>query len=144
MNTANGITLVAPCGINCGDCGAYRVKDDLSLREVLAAKLQNWNGVHCPGCRPIEGNCQFVDGTCETYSCVTRHQVDFCFKCPEFPCAKLNPAADKASILPHNIKLFNLCCIQQQGLTNFLEKSSGIRQRYFQGKMSIGKGPQLE
>jgi len=29
------------------------------------------------------------------------------------------------------------------GLTKFLEKFPEIKQRYFQGKMTIGKGPQL-
>ncbi|WP_353740044.1 DUF3795 domain-containing protein [Desulfoscipio gibsoniae] len=81
---------------------------------------------------------------CATYACVTGRGLDFCFECPEFPCAKLNPAADRADVLPHNIKLFNLCCIEKQGLAKFLEKLPEIRQRYYQGKMIIGKGPQLE
>jgi hypothetical protein len=148
METTGDITLVAPCGTYCGDCGAYRVKDDPSMRGVIAERLQrlqlNWNGVPCAGCRPVEGDCQFIDGICATYACVTGHGFDFCFECPEFPCAKLNPAADRADALPHNIKLFNLCCIKEQGLSRWLEKRSEIRQRYYQGKMVIGKGPQLD
>lgn len=147
MKVTDDITLVAPCGTYCGDCGAYRVKDDPSLREVLTERLQrlqkNWNGVPCPGCRKIEGKCLLVDGTCVTYACVAEHNVDFCFNCPEFPCAKLNPSADKAETLNHNVKVFNLCCIKHQGLDGFLERVPEIRQRYFNGKMVIGKGPQL-
>ncbi len=149
MKTTEDITLVAPCGTYCGHCGVYRVKDDPSLREVIAARmqtisLQNWNGVPCPGCRQVGGNCQFTDGICATYACVTENGLDFCFECPEFPCAKLNPATDRADVLPHNIKLFNLCSIKEHGLTKWLEKASEIRQRYYNGKMAIGKGPQLE
>lgn len=146
MKTTDDITLVAPCGTYCGDCGAYRVKDDPSLQEVIAERLQiNWNGLPCPGCRPVGGNCQFIDGICATYACVTGRGLDFCFECPEFPCAKLNPAADRADVLPHNIKIFNLCCIKEQGLAKWLEKQPEIRQRYYHGKITVfGKGPQLE
>ncbi|SFG93519.1 Protein of unknown function [Desulfotomaculum arcticum] len=148
MKTTGDITLVAPCGTHCADCGAYKVKDAPSMREAVAKRLQNlqinWKGVPCPGCRSVGGNCQFIDGICATYTCVTGRGLDFCFECPDFPCAKLNPAADWADVLPHNIKLFNLCCIKEQGLANWLEKASEIRQRYYQGKMIIGKGPQLE
>lgn len=143
MKTIGEYILVAPCGIYCGDCGAYKVKDDPSLGESIN-RVVNWNGVPCPGCRPVGGNCQFTNGLCETYACVTEHNVEFCFECPEFPCPKLNPSADMANIIPHNIKMYNLCYIRQQGLTRFLEKTPDIKQRYFRGKMAIGKGPQLD
>lgn len=145
---ADDINLVGPCGTYCGDCGAYRVKDDPSLREAMIERLQmlgvNWNGIPCPGCRPIKGKCVLVEGTCATYTCATEHEVDFCYECPEFPCAKLHPAADKAEILNHNVKVFNLCCIRYKGLAKYLEMIPEIRQRYFNGKMAIGKGPQIE
>lgn len=143
MKTTGEIALVAPCGIYCGDCGAYKVKDDPSLGAVIS-KMFNWSGDPCPGCRQVEGNCQFIDGKCETYACAAGRGADFCFECPEFPCGKLNPAADRASVLPHNTKVFNLCCIQKQGLARWLEKAPEIKQKYFRGKMVIGKGPQLE
>jgi len=144
MKTTEEITLVAPCGLHCGDCGVYKVKDDPSLREIIDSCSANWNGDPCPGCRQIKGNCLGVDGTCETYACVTERGLDFCFECPEFPCAKLNPAAERANVLPHNIKVFNLCCIKEQGLVRWLEKAPVIKQKYFRGKMVLGKGPQLE
>jgi hypothetical protein len=143
MKRKDDITLVAPCGSYCGDCPAYKVKDDPSLGEILTRKL-NWNGVPCPGCRPSKGNCLFVDGTCETYACIDKRGLDFCFECPQFPCAKLNPAADKAGDLPHNIKLFALCYIKQHGVSKWWDKASEVKQIYFRGKMAIGKGPRLE
>ncbi len=98
----------------------------------------------CPGCRTVEGQCLAVDGTCETYACAAEHAVDFCFACKDFPCPKLNPAADRAEMLPHNTKVFNLCCIRHQVLDRFVERAPEIKQRYFRGQMAIGKGPQLK
>ena len=142
METPDDITLVSPCGGYCGDCVAYKVKDDPSLKEVLIRKV-SWNGVPCQGCRPLKGKCQFVEGTCETYACATGRGIDFCFECPEFPCAKLSPAADKADILPHNIKLFALCYIRQHGIAKWKTKTSEVKKRYFIGKMEIGTGPKM-
>lgn len=142
MKKTDDITMIAPCGLLCTDCGVHKVKDDPSLREVLIKKV-NWQGVPCQGCRPIKGKSQFISGTCATYACVTERGHDFCHECAEFPCAKLNPAADKAGDLPHNIKVFNLCCIKEQGLDKWLQKAPEIKQKYFFGKMALGKGPQL-
>lgn len=145
MKTTGDITLAAPCGTYCGECEAHKCKDDPALMERMrASKALKTEKLPCPGCRAIKGNCLAVDGTCLTYTCVTEHKVDFCFECPEFPCAKLNPAADRAEVLPHNIKIFNLCCIQHQGLDKFIENIALIRQRYYRGKMVIGQGPQLK
>ncbi len=145
MEKTDNITLAAPCGIYCGVCEAYKAKDDPALMERMKnSKALKIELLPCPGCRTVRGKCLAVDGTCATYACVTEHAVDFCFQCPEFPCAKLNPAADRAEILPHNIKVFNLCCIQHQGLARFVERAPDIKQRYYRGKMAIGKGPQLK
>lgn len=145
MEKTDDITLAAPCGIYCGECEAYKAREDPALMERMKnSKILKTELLPCPGCRTVRGKCLAVDGTCETYTCTTEHAVYFCFECPEFPCAKLNPAADRADILPHNIKLFNLCCIQHQGLARFVERIPGIKQRYYLGKMAIGKGPQLK
>lgn len=109
------------------------------MKQVLKTEM-----LPCPGCRTVRGKCPAIDGTCETYTCVVEHAVDFCFECGEFPCARLNPAADRAERLPHNIKVFSLCTIQNQGLARLVENYPEIKQRYFQGKMAIGRGPQLE
>jgi hypothetical protein len=143
MKTKDDITLVAPCGMHCGACPMYKVKDDPSLKEMLVKRV-NWNGVPCPGCRPAKGMNQFIEGTCATYACTTGRGLDFCFECGEFPCARLNPAADRADVLPHNLKIFNLTFIRQHGVAEYIKKEPEIKQRYYRGKMVIGKGPQLE
>jgi hypothetical protein len=144
MKKAEDITLTAPCGIYCGECEAHKAKDDPVLMERMSSiKTLKTEMLPCQGCRTVRGKCLAVDGICETYTCAVEHAVDFCFECPVFPCTKLNPAADGAERLPHNIKVFNLCCIQHQGLASFVEKYPEIKQRYFRGKMAIGRGPQL-
>ncbi len=143
MQRKDDITMVAPCGLLCSDCAVYKVKDDPALMEVLIKKV-NRKVVPCPGCRTIKGKSQFIDHTCATYACVSKRGFDFCYECPDFPCDMLNPAADRAADLPHNIKTFNLCCIKEQGLVKWLQKAPEIKQKYFSGKMALGKGPQLK
>jgi hypothetical protein len=140
----NEMSLVAPCGINCGDCEAYLAKDNPALMDKLLAGGFKKERLPCSGCRVVEGQCMAIDGTCETYACIVGRGFEFCFECPDFPCTKLNPAADRANVLPHNTKVFNLCFIQRQGLVKFKEKAPEIKQRYYRGKMEIGKGPQLK
>lgn len=147
MKATDEIILVAPCGAHCGDCWAYKLKDDPSSCEnLIAMNTMNiyWSGAPCPGCRPSGGNCQFINGVCETYTCIEKRGLVFCFECVEFPCDKLNPAAEMADILPHNIKIFNLCCIKQHGVAKWLRKAAEINAKYFHGKMRIGRGPQLD
>lgn len=142
MKSSEHFRLTAPCGIYCGACSVYKVKDDPSCKEKLAGF--GWNGVPCPGCRSVEGDCQFIDGICATFTCTAEHQVDFCYECGDFPCAKLNPVVDEAASRPHNLKLFNLCCIQKHGLDKFVETEPQAKTRYFRGKFAIGQGPQLD
>lgn len=143
MRESDEFILTAPCGIYCGECEAHKAKDDPVSMERMKQVLKT-EMLPCPGCRTVKGNCPAIAGTCETYACAVEHAVDFCFECGEFPCARLNPAADRAERLPHNIKVFSLCTIQNQGLAKLVEKYPEIKQRYFQGKMAIGRGPQLE
>lgn len=144
MKQASDITFVAPCGIHCRDCLAYRAKDDPAIMQDLISRGIRRELLPCSGCRPLRGSCKFVTGTCETYACIDTRGFEFCFECSEFPCAKLNPSADRANTLPHNMKVFNLCCIERQGLDKWLEKLPEITQKYYHGKMAIGKGPQLD
>jgi len=158
MSTTKENMLVGPCGISCRHCFFYLLKDNPAVADFMVSrgfsrdKLQ-----HCQGCRPTEGKTPNVDCTketlfnnlpaegssCATYTCSVEHGVDFCYECPEFPCVKLQPCVDMANELPHNMKVFYLCYIKHQGLTEFLKKYPELGPRYYFGKMAIGKGPQL-
>lgn len=141
MSTNADNLLAAPCGICCAECIVYKSKDDQKVQEALIARGMRRESVPCPGCRAIRGKCPVISGTCETYECTGRQGLDFCFQCPDFPCTKLNPAADRADVLPHNLKIFNLCYIKEKGLGRWLEDAAEIQTRYYKGKMVVGKGP---
>lgn len=104
------VSNLAPCGLNCGGCLAYRGspirKAAAELQRLLgpnfpsyAARFSKMNSVFenypafsdllsfiadgtCEGCRGT--GCLFT--TCRVGYCVKEKGVDFCFECPEFPC----------------------------------------------------------
>lgn len=136
--------LVAPCGIDCGTCEFYLSKHNEQILEYLVSKGIPKNILPCNGCRNIDGKCPIMPTDCATYSCTKSNGVDFCSDCKEFPCSMLAPAADRANTLPHNLKVFNLCIIKRDGLESFINQSGKIKLSYFNGKMVVGKGPELE
>ena len=136
--------LVAPCGIDCGTCDLYLCRDNSRLFNALIKKGIPEKKLPCAGCRETRGNCPVTGRQCATYLCVTEKCVGFCFDCSDFPCSKLNPSADRADVLPHNLKVFNLCTIQRDGVNVFIEKSAYIKDKYYKGKIEVGKGPQQE
>jgi hypothetical protein len=143
-NTINDrLNMVAPCGIDCGICELYLCKDDEQLYDYLVQKGIPKEKLPCLGCRAIEGNCPVIPTVCDTWNCVKENELEFCSACTDFPCNRLQPAADRANVLPHNLKVFNLCLINQIGLKAFTERSAKIKQRYYQGKMQVGNGPQM-
>jgi len=81
---------------------------------------------------------------CPTYQCcVEQKGLEFCYQCQEFPCLKLAPAADKAQVLPHNSKIYNLVLLQKLGIEKWLQKADGLLNQYLKGKKSRG-GDELE
>jgi hypothetical protein len=143
MATNERLRLVAPCGIDCGVCELNMSRDNPRLTEYLVSRGIPREKLPCQGCRGVEGNCPVLGGKCDTYACASERGVQFCYECGDFPCSKLSPAADRADVLPHNMKTFNLCTIKRSGLEGFVGQSMLIKQRYYQGKMEIGRGPKL-
>lgn len=141
--TKDRLNLVAPCGIDCGVCELYMCKDSPQLYDYLLTRGIPKEKLPCKGCRPSEGGCPVIGNSCATYSCVQLKGVEFCHECDDFPCNKLHPASDRADVLPHNTKVFNLCTIESIGLDSFVKRSADIKQRYYKGKMEVGNGPQL-
>jgi hypothetical protein len=143
VTTVDRSRLAAPCGIDCGNCALHLSGDDQALMVRLVSRGIAAEKLPCAGCRDVQGNCPVLGETCATYQCADQAGVTFCFECGEFPCAKLNPAADRAATLPHNLKVFNLCAIRRLGVDAFVAQSAEIERTYFDGKMAIGSGPQL-
>ncbi len=88
------------------------------------------------------GPCGIDCGTCETFTCAKAAGVDLCSDCADFPCNRLQPSAHRAEVLPHNMKVFNLCTIKRDGVAGFTAVSAAIKTCYYEGQMAICKGPQ--
>jgi hypothetical protein len=134
--------LTAPCGKDCFNCPLYIGEVNRENREAFL-KRNNIpaDKFMCQGCRPNNGFCPGleilgIDGHCKMYKCVKEKNVEFCFECGEFPCAKLQPLADRAERVPHALKIFNLCMIQKMGVEKWAtEHSKQIFNDYYTRKL---------
>ncbi|MHA1727933.1 MAG: DUF3795 domain-containing protein [Promethearchaeota archaeon] len=117
------VKMTAPCGLDCFNCPMY-LKDDQM----------------CKGCRNEDGTIGFMGmkEPCNVYKCISNKNINFCYECEDFPCDFLHPYADKASIVPHNTKVFNLCLIKKMGLEKWAEeKAKIVKNTYFKEKWKI-------
>lgn len=105
---------LAPCGLHCGKCFAFtegdicnqssRLKESFGNFDVYAERFTELLGEpiflkypdfkefigyfssgHCKGCR--SERCKLFK-SCKVRVCSEAKNVDFCFQCNEFPCAK--------------------------------------------------------
>ncbi len=136
--------LVAPCGIDCGICEMHTCKDNPEMLEYFVSKGYPKEALPCKGCNVVKGKCPVMTTECETYHCVQNRNLTSCASCDEFPCDKLQPSADMANILPHNLKVYNLVTIQRIGVEKFTDVSSRIKNLYYKGTMVIGAGPKMK
>lgn len=136
--------LIAPCGLDCFNCGVF--EDNLTdeyrdkvaqFRNIAPAE------VACKGCKAEKGSCLYAQHDCATWACTVDKDVAFCYECSDFPCGLLAPTAQGASF-PHNMKVYNLCRMKLLGLDAWMEEAAVIRKRYYEGKFVVGKGPRLE
>jgi hypothetical protein len=113
MNKKEILEKLAPCGLSCEKCFAFKEGEiryhSLELKKALGnfspyakrfselldepvfntfpyfmAQLDHFAGVDCQGCRA--DNCKLFKD-CRVRSCAKEHSVDFCFECNEFPCS---------------------------------------------------------
>ncbi len=134
--------LTAPCGLDCFNCDLFEANISPEVRRHVSGHpdIQPEKAA-CRGCREQDG-CLIYPGQCATLECVKEKEVTFCFRCEDFPCSRLLPAADEAGKYPHNFKLYNLCRIMAVGLNAWAENEAlDIRRKYFEGKFVVGKGP---
>lgn len=134
--------MTAPCGLDCFNCPIQ----ENNITDNMRIKLSQSTGkkpedAACKGCRISGGQNLPMIKSCQTYNCVKNKQLDFCFKCKDFPCDKYNPCKSKADTLPHNLKVYNLCKIQNIGLEKWAQESMTIRENYYSGEMILGVGP---
>lgn len=143
VNSVN-FNMTAPCGISCANCECHTAKNSPPLLNYLIGTGIPAQNLPCDGCRTIKGACPVIGEICQTYLCVKDKGVNFCYECMDYPCEKLNPAANRAEVLPHNLKVFNLCVIKNRGLDKFAEEAGNIKTKYYKGTMAVGRGPQVK
>jgi hypothetical protein len=99
------ISLIAPCGMNCGTCMAY-------LRDKNT----------CPGCRVEDPNKAVSILRCKIKNCEILQQgnAKFCFECDSFPCKSVKHM-DKRYRTRYNMSVIeNLENIQRFGIRKFV------------------------
>ena len=112
MEYSDILRELAPCGLNCRKCMAYREGDIRKTSEELQRRLGSFDRyaerftgflpvfanypafkellahfaqADCEGCR--SGQCKFPN--CGVMTCHTEKGVDFCFQCDDFPCQQI-------------------------------------------------------
>jgi hypothetical protein len=95
--------MIAPCGMNCNVC-----------RAVLDKEGKNKK---CPGCVPREMGCIHGKGLCEE---LVRSEVRFCYKCDDFPCARLKRLDKRYRTRYHYGFIEALEFIRENGMKNHL------------------------
>ena len=118
--------LTAPCGLACFECALYLAQNDPELQARVAAFMDvPLEQAVCQGCRPQRGVIPHNPMSCRVYPCAKEKGLDFCGDCHEFPCEHLHPYADLAARKPHNLKVYNLCCIKRDGLESWAQNQAG-------------------
>lgn len=110
MNSESAITLslIAPCGMNCGICMAH-----LREKKQCAGCLGSDEGkpAHCVQCR-IK-NCAYLKETTTS---------GLCIDCAKFPCARMKQL-DRRYRTKYNMSMIeNLQAIQAIGMQAFIKK----------------------
>lgn len=104
--------LIAPCGMNCSLCIAYKIMEkDLNK--------QGFHKKYCPGCIPRGENCTYMANQCELLG---KGKVRFCYECEAFPCKRLKSLDKRYRIKYHMSMIDNLEYIKEYGMEEFLKK----------------------
>ena len=112
MESFNKISLIAPCGMNCGLCVSY-----LAMKYDL--KKQGFRKTYCSGCLPRGKNCTFMKNHCDLLG---KGLVRFCYECENFPCIRLKALDKRYRTKYHMSMIENLEFIKEHDIERFLEK----------------------
>jgi len=119
----------------------YLANENEELRTKISENLGiPFEQAICKGCREEAGSPDFLSWTepCNVCRCITERKLDFCYQCSDFPCDHLQPYADRASEVPHNTKVFNLCLIKKMGLESWAKtKARDVKHKYFKEKFKL-------
>ena len=96
--------LAAVCGLFCPACTVYiGTRDDPGRLKALARRMgRSVEELECNGCRS-EKRCFYCKSVCTMAKCAADKGVDFCGRCPEYPCDDLRTFQ---AAMPHRIELW--------------------------------------
>ena len=91
---------IAPCGLVCSRCDAYRatqLNDPAKLELVAADWRKRYHCedikaelIACDGCMTEGGRkCYHCEHTCRIRQCALENGIQVCSECPDYPCAAL-------------------------------------------------------
>ena len=135
--------MTAPCGIPCFECVVFKAGKDNAVKKRISEGIgMDYDKCECNGCRSRngkgflseknnifpDGKCNLLNenGFCKIYLCVDSKKIHNCSECTDFPCEKLQPAADRANRIPHNLKIYHLSLIRKMGLERWAAEKAGI------------------
>jgi hypothetical protein len=104
--SSKSISLVGPCGMNCGVCYAYlRVKNK------------------CLGCRVPDPHKAVTCKECKIKNCYKFRfgMAKFCFECEKMPCDKITHIDTRYRTKYHMSMIENLNYLKEHGVESFLK-----------------------
>ncbi len=133
--------MTAPCGIPCFECVSYKAKSNEAIKKrVSEGTGLAYDKSDCEGCRNRNGKAFLAEknnifpegkplllnekGQCKIFLCTEKRKIHNCSECDNFPCDNLQPLADRADKIPHNLKIYNLCLIKKLGLEKWAEEKA--------------------
>ena len=142
------VQMTAPCGLDCFNCVFYLAHEDKEAMKSLEKMSNEYNvpvtTMLCRGCRSHDGKIPLQmhlfgeTHRCSAYECSKSKGLKLCGDCDEFPCDYLHPYADKADLVWHNTKVFNLCLIKKMGLEAWAkDKAHKVRDTYYFGNWTL-------
>lgn len=132
--------LISPCGLDCFNCPLFHSKNNDKLKEKISKNMNiPFETCFCEGCRVEKGKISAFSfkEPCPIYECTKNKKIEFCYECNDFPCELLQPCADMANLVPHNLKVYNLSLIKKIGIEEWSNKASDIRKDYFKNKFYL-------
>jgi hypothetical protein len=106
------LNLAGPCGFYCGTCRHYLARAKGLLKEK---NLKDG----CKGCRVQDKKCAWVKRDCVL---LRKHQITFCFECPEFPCENLQKFDERHIRDDQLSPIANLLRIKEVGAAQWLKE----------------------
>lgn len=119
------LNLAGPCGFYCGTCRHYLARSKGLLKKEKHLK----DG--CKGCRAQDKKCAWVKRDCVL---LRKHQIAFCFECPDFPCENLKKF-DERHIRDDQLAPSKICCASKKSA-----RGSGWRNRLRTGNARSAVG----